>query len=218
MKILFLDVDGVLNSRESFQAHKEATGKPVHWPLEHLCPELIDRLNIIVEITGCKIVLSSSWRRACTLEDFRKWMKERGFLYSDSIIDATGRGHDLNGAEPNFDRGGEIRQWLNFHPEVQTYVVLDDDSYDIVGNGTVHTHKDNFVQTNFDVGLQTEQVDAAIKILIKRKPVRLLLEVSHPFATQADIDWYVDHFIKSVNEKQLTVSGTEFFLKREDTP
>ena len=57
MKIIFLDIDGVLNSSE----YRKRMGRKYY-------SEIIDRskmplLKKIVEATGAKIVLSTSWRK-----------------------------------------------------------------------------------------------------------------------------------------------------------
>lgn len=168
MKVLFLDVDGVLNSEETFvRVHRtwvESGNKTKEgdytWPLGHLAIELIERLNTIVEATGCMVVLSSSWRKICELGDFRNFMTRQGFRFSDSIIDRT-PSLSLSGAESC--RGVEIQTWLdNVKVIVKQYVILDDSSFDIV-----KIHPRNLVQTNFKYGLQDEQVTKAIEILNK---------------------------------------------------
>lgn len=174
MKILFLDVDGVLNSEESFLANHEkrcqvadAAGKqdlsafPEYcWPMGHLSRPLIARLNMIVENTGCFIVLSSSWRVICKLSEFRGWLRQKGFLFPDKIIDKT----DNN---PDEARGGQIQRWLDCHPEVTKYAILDDDSEDIIGSYTTKKHPNNFVQTEWNWGLQEKQVNEVADILNK---------------------------------------------------
>jgi hypothetical protein len=165
MKVLFLDVDGVLNSRDSFVRNHQlwidngskANDQVRCWPLGHLDVELIKRLNAICELTGCYIVLSSSWRTICELSDFSGWLKQKGFLFSDRFVGQTCH-FALSGAENC--RGMEIKDWLDKHIEVTSYVILDDDSFDII-----KVHPSNFVHTDCNVGLQDEQVEKAVKIL-----------------------------------------------------
>jgi hypothetical protein len=165
MKILFLDVDGVLNNTYTFarihRAWKES-GEPTKvnfgWPLGHLDETLIANLNPIVEQTHCNIVLSSSWRVIAKIPDFREWMAQKGFHYAESIIDRTRRSV---GDDPDA-RGNEIKDWLTAHPEVTSYVILDDDCFDIF-----RVHPNNFVHTNGNDGLTNERAQAAIAILNK---------------------------------------------------
>jgi hypothetical protein len=60
VKVIFLDVDGVLNGHES------------QW---RVIPECVRLLNEIVERTGAKLVLSSSWR---LLSDWEPAVREYG--------------------------------------------------------------------------------------------------------------------------------------------
>lgn len=168
MKILFLDVDGVLNCTDTFRrrhAAWEATGEefkdPIRfgWPLGHLDENLVPLLNPICEQTGCNIVVSSTWRNLCQLSEFKGWLKQKGFAYSDKIIDVT---PTLNLSTQEDQRGLEIKQWLSNKPEVIAYCILDDDGFDIIG-----IHPNNYVHVRFDEGLTTEEVKFAIAMLNK---------------------------------------------------
>ena len=167
MKILFLDIDGVLNSEVSFNethekwfASGESTkGTEYNWPLGHLYPPYILLLNKIVEATDCKIVISSSWRIICHVHNLQEWLTIKGFKHSDHIIDSTGRNNDGR-------RGGEIQDWLDANQHIiKSYVVIDDDAEDIIGDKTTKKHPNNFVKTSFKTGLTQECVDKAIAIL-----------------------------------------------------
>jgi hypothetical protein len=111
--VLFLDIDGVLNSMRSCEAYK---GFPHGFDaknmamFDHTAIALIRRL---CNETDASIVLSSSWR----------------ILHS---VHECANGLDL----PIFDRtpslgtkrGQEIKAWLDAHPGVATYAIVDDDS------------------------------------------------------------------------------------------
>lgn len=70
MKVIFLDVDGVLNSEKDLL---EAKGKS----------ELFDRplalLKELVESTKAKIVVSSTWRIGCSKSGRNSWYGEEIF-------------------------------------------------------------------------------------------------------------------------------------------
>lgn len=166
MKILFLDVDGVLNCTDTFRrrhAAWEATGKEFKdlirfdWPLGHLDENLVLLLNPICEQTDCKIVVSSTWRNSCELSDFKGLLKQKGFLYPDKIIGIT---PTLNLSIAENHRGLEIKHWLDNNAEVKSYCILDDDGFDIIG-----IHPNNYVHVRFDEGLTTEEVKFAIAML-----------------------------------------------------
>ena len=111
MKILFLDIDGVVNCETTAQRHRGAIG---------VDPYMAFLVARIVERTGCKIVLSSSWRYypdACD-EVTRCVMP---------FFDTTPKMPLLGGAERK-ERGHEIKAWLDAHPEVERYAILDDNS------------------------------------------------------------------------------------------
>lgn len=106
MKVLFLDIDGVCNAIGSTTER--------FMGFIGIDTELASRVQSIVAQTGCKIVLSSTWRLD---EPFRDEVRR---VVGD-FIDVT----------PRFDgamRGDEIEHWLKEHPEVERYAILDDDS------------------------------------------------------------------------------------------
>lgn len=105
MKVLFLDIDGVVNCEKTFQRHRGVIG---------IDPYMAFLVGKIVLDTGCKVVLSSSWRHGKMGMD----EVERQVV---PLLDRTPDSSD------GF-RGGEIMAWLKEHPEVARYAILDDDS------------------------------------------------------------------------------------------
>jgi len=144
MRVIFLDVDGVLNTQDII--HNADRSK--HWSETHLDPERIALLDQIVERTGAVCVLSSSWRILVPVDDFEQLLAARGFR--GRIIDRTGSCGN---------RGNEIRDWLLEHPEVERFAVLDDDSQDM------EAVKDHLVLTSFERGLEPKHVEEVIKRL-----------------------------------------------------
>lgn len=111
-KVLFLDIDGVLNSHRTAIAFG---GMPfrVHRDRAMFDEVAIRLIAGIVKAAGAGIVLSSSWR----LSDSR-WA-DIGPALGLPIFDRT----------PSMlgPRGREIGAWLEAHPEVDTYAIVDDD-------------------------------------------------------------------------------------------
>lgn len=107
MKVLFLDVDGVLN-----RCGMSAQG---------LESDKLGLLRRIIMETGCNVVLSSTWRKFDRLLVRIKAEIE--------LHDVTPCLDEIQGglwtAQP---RGMEISTWLGNHPQVERYVILDDDS------------------------------------------------------------------------------------------
>lgn len=64
-KYLFLDVDGVLNSDEWYH---EEWNKDHVYPQGDFDPKCVEIVNRIVKETGCKVVVSSSWRAEANLQ------------------------------------------------------------------------------------------------------------------------------------------------------
>lgn len=147
-KVIFLDVDGVLNSASFFKRMKKE-GKNMHDKYNQLDPIRISYLKELVDSSSADIVLSSSWRKIPCLETALSETLEKVGL---SISDKT---EYISGAE----RGDEIQEWLNRHPEYTNFVVLDDDS-------DMTAVRDHHVQTCwFDCGLTMSHVEQALKIL-----------------------------------------------------
>lgn len=163
MKVIFLDIDGVLDTLDS------------GWKLDSV---LIQRLKDVVEETDAKIVLSSSWKIGCKdAEDFRKKMNHPPYLIDyrnelvmwliDNVDDVT----DNRGPA----RGNEIQRWIyNHKADIESYVILDDDS-DMLDHQLF-----NFVQTDTYEGLTEREKKLAVCVLENKKihnPIRLNLEL-----------------------------------------
>ena len=145
MKILFLDIDGVLNDRIPFPNR--------YYGIQ---ADKMSRLNTILAASGAKVVISSSWRylvhgQAMTLQGFRYMMITHGFL--GEVIGVTE-------PDPCIDssRGLQISHWLQEN-SVDQYLVLDDQDLDITGCG----HP--FLKIDGTVGLTDDHVQQAIAIL-----------------------------------------------------
>ncbi|MCG3177340.1 MAG: hypothetical protein MOGMAGMI_02312 [Candidatus Omnitrophica bacterium] len=155
MKVLFLDIDGVLNSKRSAVAFNKFPWdvKPEDIPLFDLVAVALIRK--VCKETHAKIVLSSTWRHTVGWERV-------GQALDLPIIDATPT--KINGK-----RGHEIEMWLERqctrHPELQTtgitYAIVDDDS------DMLEAQRPFFVQTDGENGLTLANYDALVKILGK---------------------------------------------------
>ena len=103
MKVIFLDIDGVLNCKR--------TPNPRKFPFI-VDPVLLARLRHLIDLTGAQIVLASSWR----FDPIGRLAAEHYRVpFSDMIPD-----------EPTEPRCKEILDWLRVHPEVQRFIVIDD--------------------------------------------------------------------------------------------
>lgn len=113
-KVIFLDIDGVLNSFRSVYAHN---GYPLDFSPKDLKKfdwVAVGLVKKIAEISGADIVLSSSWRKFFTTKEIE-----------------DGLGIKIVGKTPDFwgsFRGDEIKAWLKANPDYTCYCIIDDDS------------------------------------------------------------------------------------------
>jgi hypothetical protein len=141
IRLVFLDVDGVLNSRRFFQKADRNTGLPSGESIDKLCPESMACLNKLLRVTDAKVVLSSVWRFKGDVEHLAKILRASGF-----------RG-DLIGMTP--DLQDEFPGGL----EIESFVILDDDS-------DMGPLLPRLVKTKFDDGLTDHEVAKAIAMLV----------------------------------------------------
>lgn len=127
MKVIFLDFDGVLNHQCWWWRNplSETDNKAVRED-QDIDPECVARLNALIAATGAKVVVSSTWRLCRTSEMLQVILNRNGF--TGDVIDKTPCAWDMSeGGLLGKERGYEIRVWLDHHPEVTDFVVLDDD-------------------------------------------------------------------------------------------
>ena len=110
MKVLFLDIDGVLNTPKSIR----------QYGVDYIDPILVALVSNIVGATGAKIVLSSTWRLQ---------MKDLEIVQAalaDYFLDLHSATLDLGLDAPGCERFHEIKCWLAAHPEATRFAILDD--------------------------------------------------------------------------------------------
>lgn len=146
IKVIFLDVDGVLNNSKT--TRKTINGNTF------LGSRLLKNLRRIISKTRAKVVLSSEWRY--DKEDPRyngDYLELRKELLRNGI-----RFYGFTPELLSAHRGAEINEWLKEHPEAGNFVILDD-------RLDIEPHKDHWVQTAMSRGLGVEETQAAIRIL-----------------------------------------------------
>ena len=144
MKIIFLDIDGVLNNWTLIQKYG----------IDIIADSLLNRLDFILTNTDAKIVLSSTWRcKKSDLDIVKKRLKDFGFdnRFIGTTIEIE---HSL--------RDDEIYEWLDRHKEVTRFAVLDDNA-SIIGED----FGDSFFETDGEVGLTDEIAEKVIAHLNK---------------------------------------------------
>ena len=159
MKIIFLDFDGVITIPDT------------KWniSLEH-----IKRVKYICDKTGAKLVISSSWQicghkvesreervtnwlNGHLMKDIKGPIKK---FFEDYTYDMSGRFYNEFGNV----RGSDIKSWLIRNPDVDNYVIIDDEG-DMLDEQLF-----NFVQTDWTFGIQDREVQLAIDVLNNIRP------------------------------------------------
>ena len=170
MKIVFLDVDGIL----TYSNYRNVKTENIDISKVKLLKEICDK-------TGAKVVISSSWRGTKTYTPY---------IYHVLINILTSNGIEVLGdtpyIDPEFDgdtsalvatiledlpylkvkhgtgRATEIQVWINEH-DVEAFVILDDEDFDWADYG----YEKYWIQPTWfgDGGLKKEHADKAIEIL-----------------------------------------------------
>ena len=170
-KVIFLDVDGVLNSDRTL--YEDIS----------LEDDLILNLKEIVDKTEAKIILSSSWRLSteaiaklmdkldkfglaisgmtCDSVDL-DWLEKYKFDTTKKYLDTKFDYDENKQIKITHDRGAEIFKWLHDHDDC-AYVILDDEIEDI----KPYFNESAIVKTSYKTGLTKEDVKKAIQILNK---------------------------------------------------
>lgn len=142
-KYIFLDIDGVLNTKSSW----------TH--MYHLDKDKVSILADAAKTAGTEIVLTSTWKNGfekeyeeCTpqIQKLRDMLKVYGMDVSDKTPDLRGRTRDK-----------EIERFLYFHP-ADKYVVIDDDS-------SLFENKKNLYLIDCNVGIQDKDVKKIVGLL-----------------------------------------------------
>lgn len=161
MKIVFLDIDGVLNYTEWYVSDRNPGNlNGQEGDIDPLCAE---RINRICKETGAKIVLSSDWRISwpCCIDRIEKGGIEKGLIIDKTpehmwITPTT----HIKGLENFSSRGSEINDWL-LNNKCDSYVIIDDRT------DFTEEQKEHFVHINSMQGIDDMDVQLAINILNK---------------------------------------------------
>lgn len=150
--ILFLDVDGVLNSHAYIDR-----GGSLSCKRDGIDPEAVTHLQRIVDETNCSLVLSSTWRLIHSLADMRGKLIAKGMRSPCPLRDKTPDLSARGGTVERYQRGLEVNAWIANVGFEAPYACLDDDGDFLPGQ--------NLVQTKFETGLLAEHADRCIAIL-----------------------------------------------------
>lgn len=154
VKVLFLDIDGVL---ATFSWMRSIGALWDCDPIEQLDPVLGARLERVLQRTGAVIVVSSSWRcdDNSPPDVIESILRLRG-VPSAVVVGAT--------PDPwaGSCTGYEIQRWLDGHPEVTRFAIVDDE------NTMLHLAP-RLVKTTLEHGLLDEHVERLVELLGERE-------------------------------------------------
>lgn len=148
MKVLFLDLDGVVNSERTNAAFDGYPHDFSPVDLARFDPVALALVRKLCAKTDCVIVLSSTWRLTFTIEEVAHYLDL-------PIMAATPDLGDTN------SRSDEIALWLKRHPQITTYAIVDDLALDFDDP----EHQARFVKTNEEFGLSLPNYRALLRIL-----------------------------------------------------
>lgn len=151
-KIIFLDVDGVLNYYKFHLTNEKIVS---------VSEDCVENLKSLIQKTKAKVVLSSTWRFHKSRIDLLE--KTIGIKFYDILPDDTVRDSEGNAIKDNngymqwLTRGQLIKNWLSLHDHSK-YIILDDDSDGMEGM--------NLLQSNYmRGGFTSELLELAISML-----------------------------------------------------
>lgn len=176
MKIIFLDIDGVLNNSGAMGKLQDT--HKTWWVMDS---QNVEQLNLLVEQSGAHIVISSSWRHEFhdKLDELRGILNSFGFRFSDRIIDSTPRHINderiiklaTNGIglklSMSIPRAWEIFEWLEHNKKiVDSFVILDDDAP--INPGASHKVLRDLMKRFVRTFNRTGLTDVEVKLALQR--------------------------------------------------
>lgn len=159
MKMIFLDVDGVLNY-DMCEAHIG-----MYYGVDQ---EKVKLLKRIVDATGAKIILSSTWRKNILVGMPLECQEDPFAIELMSKLKAEGlKIYDLTSVETSDDHRKQqildrIKEYRRDGQQIDGWVVLDDDTFDGFNELEFRKH---FIYTSWSTGLTEDDVQTAIRIL-----------------------------------------------------
>ena len=153
-RVLFLDYDGVVNiSMWNEAGTKRAFGYPEDGKVNHF--QAVQWISEFCRRCHYDIVVTSTWRK---YGNYKECLINGGLSDKVEII---GKTEDLshNGKK----RGDEIKLYLDSHPEVRYYIIVDDI------DETLPCQKEHFVKTIPEYGFCEPEMNRCLDIYMKDK-------------------------------------------------
>ncbi|MDX1285926.1 MAG: HAD domain-containing protein [Draconibacterium sp.] len=164
MKIIFLDIDGVLNHEQFYINRQEQifAGKwSITRPFSEIDPKCVNLLSEFCRKNDIKVVISSTWRASRDAEAFNE-------MFSNEFFEQPA--FEVISTTPHLPRwsvrGNEIRQWIEENENIigckyydyYDYCILDDDGDMLLWQ------KENFLKVDRFVGITPQTIFEMKKI------------------------------------------------------
>lgn len=150
-KVIFLDVDGVLNDKNTKSRCQGYIG---------IDSKKVKLLAKLVNETGATIILSSSWKHYWNKNPeycdrfgiyLNKKLQQENLIIADKTYD-----------KKKWRRGEGIKKFIEQH-DIKNFIVLDDEIYDFYEYESIYK---NWIETDYDKGgITEEQIELAIRKL-----------------------------------------------------
>lgn len=154
MIAVFIDIDGVLRHEDFFKNNVFESTADHTDGLFKFDERSMKNLNHIVEETGAKVVVSSSWRFSWQIGELQTLFKYNGFI--GDVIDVTPI--YLESYTHEVARGKEIADWIKKNP-IDNYCIIDD------CNDMLDEQETHFVWVDDKHGITEDDAEKAIQIL-----------------------------------------------------
>jgi uncharacterized lipoprotein YehR (DUF1307 family) len=163
MTVIFLDFDYCLNNVPYIKGTDDDVSSDDYTPQEvaekQLDPTNVKNLNKILSVTGCNVVVSSSWRKFLSLKQMTEALDKAGMKkeFNKRFISktpVTGIRHD------------EIQEWLDKWDgeKVTKFAIIDDDKSNF---SKLNEFGDSFFHIKKSKGLSPKKADKIINFLTK---------------------------------------------------
>lgn len=161
MKVIFLDIDGVLNHKEHMisEYNKNHSTSSYHMELDQ---NKIKMLADFVHETNSVVVISSSWRiggfeKSLSIQNLMKQLNNYGIIiggYTSLTFERV--------------RGREIAQWIVHNCiSIPNFCIFDDHS-------NMEDLEDHLVKTSWDRGLEDIHIQMAKQVLDKTPSTKVV--------------------------------------------
>jgi len=158
MNVVFLDIDGVLNN--------DKTNSKTPMGFTGISNSLLKNLAHFVKETNAVIVLSSTWKDEWD-ENPLKRTEDGNYLHRKlRQVGISIFGKIDESTTGSYYRGKAIKLYLDAHPEIENYVILDDLDFDFKDIPEIESH---FVQTKASLGFQKDKYEKALQIMKQKE-------------------------------------------------